>query len=60
MLDPWIIDEILRREQDKRRDQEQVRIDLPLERPRRRDSDPAMPCPAPSDTGERGVVVIDI
>jgi len=57
MLDPWIIDEILRREEE-RREQERPRVDMPLESPSRyRDSDPRLPVPAPA---ERGVTVIDI
>jgi hypothetical protein len=56
MLDPWIIEEILRREEDKRREQER-RIEMPLESPRR-DRDPAEANPPPRE--ERGVVVIDI
>ena len=59
MLDPWIIEEILRREEDRRREHERSRIEAPLERPRYRDTDPALPPPA-SDEGSRGVVVIDI
>jgi len=58
MLDPWIIEEILRREEDRRREQERSRIEAPLERPRYRDTDTS---PAPSsDENRRGVVVIDI
>lgn len=57
MLDPWIIEEILRREEEQRRRQEH-RIEMPLERPRR-DRDPAEANPPPSGE-QRGVVVIDI
>ncbi|MEZ4359931.1 MAG: hypothetical protein R3B48_07095 [Kofleriaceae bacterium] len=56
MLDPWIIEEILRREEDKRRE-ERVRIDLPLDAPRSTEK-PSIP--PKSEEGERGVVVIDI
>jgi len=58
MLDPWIIEEIIRREreeQDRRR--EERRIELPLQTPR------TQPEPVPTTpTGEhdRGVTVIDI
>lgn len=58
MLDPWIIDEILKREEDKRREQDN-RLELPLEKPR----SPTGPQPAvqaPAEEGERGVTVIDI
>ena len=58
MLDPWIIDEILRREEEKRREQER-RIEVPLETPRGRDSDSKLPVQPPPES-ERGVVVIDI
>jgi hypothetical protein len=57
MLDPWIIDEILKREEDKRREQDN-RLELPLEQPRPTGPQPAIP--APPDEGERGVTVIDI
>jgi hypothetical protein len=60
MLDPWIIEEILRREEDRRREQEGSRIEAPLERPRYRETDPAMPKPAPTEDTGRGVVTIDI
>ncbi|MCA9676506.1 MAG: hypothetical protein H6709_14115 [Kofleriaceae bacterium] len=60
MLDPWIIEEIVRRERDdQRRRDEERRIELPLENPPRyHDSDPQPP--VPKDEGERGVIVIDI
>jgi hypothetical protein len=59
MLDPWIIDEILRREDEKRREHERPRVDVPLERPHGRDSEPKVPTQPPPES-ERGVVVIDI
>ena len=58
MLDPWIIEEILRREEERRREQER-RIEMPLESPRR-DRDPAEANPSPRNNEDRGVVVIDI
>ncbi len=58
MLDPWIIEEILRREEERRREHER-RIELPLESPRR-DRDPAEANPSPRSEEQRGVVVIDI
>lgn len=57
MLDPWIIEEILRREEEQRRREHERRIEMPLEQPRR-DRDPAEANPPPTE--ERGVVVIDI
>lgn len=56
MLDPWIIEEILRREEDMRREQERERV-VPAEPPRYREHIP------PNNGGEgtnRGVIVIDI
>jgi hypothetical protein len=59
MLDPWIIEEILRREEDERRKQER-RIEMPLESPSRyHDITPSTSNPQPAE-GDRGVVVIDI
>jgi hypothetical protein len=58
MLDPWIIEEILRREEEQRR-REERRPEVPLESPRR-DRDPATATPPPADREERGVVIIDI
>jgi hypothetical protein len=57
MLDPWIIEEILRREETRRREQELVRIELPLDAPRSTEQ-PSIPPKA--EEVERGVVVIDI
>lgn len=60
MLDPWIIEEILRREEEKRRDDEAGRvIELPLESPQYRDNNRFPVDNQDSDTG-RGVVVLDI
>jgi hypothetical protein len=57
MLDPWIIEEILRREEDFRRERDGARVELPLDAPRSTER-PAIP--PRSEEGERGVVVIDI
>lgn len=57
MLDPWIIEEILKKEQE-RRESEQGRIELPIERHR-----PDLDRPAvtpPREETERGVMIIDI
>lgn len=55
MLDPWIIEEIKKREERRRKsaEREQIRIEVPLEE---RPPQEAEPAPSP----ERGVVVIDI
>jgi hypothetical protein len=57
MLDPWIIEEILRREREggERRDGE--RAEVPLESPRYRESETPV---AEEGEGERGVIIIDI
>jgi hypothetical protein len=57
MLDPWIIEEILRREEDFRRERERARVELPLDAPRSTERPAITPR---SEEGERGVVVIDI
>ncbi len=57
MLDPWIIEEILKREDEQRRRDEQVRIELPIERDERPQTSVT---PAPREESERGVMVIDI
>lgn len=63
MLDPWIIEEIIRREREeqRRREQEERRIELPLQRPHD-DSSPGIkvPTPTPDHDHDRGVTVIDI
>ena len=54
MLDPWIIEQIRRREEERKRDEE--RVELPLERPQYRESEMKPPPEEP----ERGVTIIDI
>ena len=56
MLDPWIIEEIIRREDEARRRQEETRVELPLEAPRYHDNDSQKP----SEDSERGVTIIDM
>lgn len=55
MLDPWIIEEILKREDERRRDQERNRIQIPVDRP-----PPQYQDQPPSGEKDRGVIVIDI
>jgi len=57
MLDPWIIEEIIRREREEERRRDERRIELPLQNPRTQ-PEPAAPIP-PADS-DRGVTVIDI
>jgi hypothetical protein len=54
MLDPWIIEEIRRREEERKREEE--RVELPLESPHYREREKKPPAEAP----ERGVTIIDI
>lgn len=57
MLDPWIIEEILKREEDKRRDQERGRVELPVDR---YDDNKQPSVTPPREETERGVMIIDI
>jgi hypothetical protein len=57
MLDPWIIEEILKKEQEQRRESERGRIELPIER--HRDVERPAVTPRREET-ERGVMIIDI
>jgi len=57
MLDPWIIEEIRRREEERRRDREAGRVELPLESPKYHDRGAPG---APAEEIERGVVIIDM
>ena len=58
MLDPWIIEEILKKEDELRRERERGRVELPIERHRPPGDRPAVT--PPREEGERGVVIIDI
>ena len=58
MLDPWIIEEILKKEEERRREQERGRAELPVERSRDTDRQPTV-TPSREET-ERGVMIIDI
>lgn len=62
MLDPWIIEEILKKEEEQRRESERGRVELPIER-HRSDHPGTGDRPAVTplrDEGERGVMIIDI
>ena len=56
MLDPWVIEEIRRREESKR-DNERGRVQIPLHRPTLPDADETRPS---KEEQERGVVIIDL
>ncbi len=58
MLDPWIIEEILKKEEERRREEERGRAELPVERPRDLDRQPTVT--PPREEQERGVMIIDI
>ncbi len=63
MLDPWIFEEIRRREEDQRqRDEQRSRLEIHIETPnesdeRGRGRSPGWQPPPPS--GDRGVTIID-
>jgi hypothetical protein len=59
MLDPWIIEEILKKEEEARREQERGRVELPLPPFRDHGEKPSV-TPPREEVGERGVVIIDI
>jgi hypothetical protein len=58
MLDPWIIEEIRRREEERRRDREENRVELPLEPPKYHDR--GNPAPPLEESDRRGVYIIDM
>ncbi len=55
MLDPWIIEEILKKEEERRKEQEGGRAELPVYRPDTGERPAATPAKE-----ERGVMIIDI
>jgi hypothetical protein len=57
MLDPWIIEEILKKEHEQRRESELTRIELPIER---REMDDRPVVTPPREESQRGVMIIDI
>lgn len=58
MLDPWIIEEILKKEEEARREQERGHVELPIV-PYRDGGDKTVVTP-PREEVERGVMIIDI
>jgi hypothetical protein len=63
VLEPWIIEQIRRREEEERRRQEQPRLEIPLRDDRwKRDrpEDEEEEDKKDRDGGNRGVVIIDI
>ncbi len=59
MLDPWIIEEILKKEEERRREEERGRAELPVERYPDDRRHPTV-TPPRQEEGERGVMIIDI
>jgi hypothetical protein len=59
MLDPWIIEEILKKEEERRRESERSRAELPIERERDIGPRSSVTPPIPEEP-ERGVMIIDI
>lgn len=57
MLDPWIIEKIRRREQERREDNDRGRVHIEVPTPQEDAPDAKTP---PKEEGERGVVVIDL
>ena len=65
MLDPWIIEEIRRREEELRqREDQRSRLEIPTESPEEREYNRRPPrdpdSGRPTRDGERGVVIIDL
>jgi len=61
MLDPWIIEEILKKEEEARRESERRPAELPLDRiDRHRGDTGERPVVKSPEESPRGVVVIDI
>jgi hypothetical protein len=56
MLDPWIIEEILKKEEERRREEERGRPELPVDRY----DENKRPTTSPKEESERGVMIIDI
>jgi hypothetical protein len=55
MLDPWIIEEIRRREEEERQHREQPVLEIPMDLP----VFPNQGNPSPPSGEERGVVIVD-
>ncbi len=59
MLDPWIIEEIRRREEEQRKIDQRPVIEMPLHGPRP-DDQTEQGKPNPDDAPQRGITVIDL
>ena len=58
MLDPWIIEEILKKEEERRREEERGRVELPVDT--YREDDRPKVTPAQPEDASSGVMIIDI
>jgi hypothetical protein len=59
MLDPWIIEEIRRREEERRNQRQQPVVEIDIDMPKVGDEGKERGKPAETDDQPRGVVVID-
>jgi len=59
MLDPWIIEEILKKEEELRREQERGHAQIPVPSIRDTGETPSVTPPREQES-ERGVMIIDI
>ena len=58
MLDPWIIEEIRRREEEEAREREGARLEIPMEMPVHRPEQDGK-SPGHGQKEERGVAIVD-
>jgi hypothetical protein len=56
MLDPWIIEEIRRREEEEAREREHPRVEIPMDMPVHPERGGS---PTPGQKEERGVTIVD-
>lgn len=60
MLDPWIIEEILKKEEERRKEQEGGRAEIPVDIYRRPPLGERPAVTPAQEESERGVMIIDI
>ena len=60
MLNPWIIEEILKREQEQRQERERPRAEVPIDGPSHYHDSPEQPAVIHPPQSDRGVVIMDI
>jgi hypothetical protein len=59
MLDPWIIEEIRRREENRRNEGLPAILELPIQMPTNREKTEGNRRPPEESDGERGIAIID-